>query len=93
MTHAGAGDVDSPRRRIQLVEETEGTWSAIEKGVGVASQGDTRSEALANLDEAVALHEGERGDPVTDADLRDLGLDPDRVPDEPREPDAFWFAE
>ena len=93
MAQADASDTDSPRRRIRLVEEADGTWSAIDEGVGVASQGETRSEALANLDEAVALHEGERGDPVTDADLRDLGLDPDRVPDEPREPDAPWFAE
>ncbi|AUX09655.1 hypothetical protein AArcSl_2030 [Halalkaliarchaeum desulfuricum] len=59
----------------------------------MASQGETRSEALVNLDEAVALHNGEIGEPVTDADLRDLGLDPDTVPDEQREPDAPWFSE
>lgn len=45
-------------------------------------------EALANLDEAVALHSGEIGEPVTDADLRDLGIDLASVPDEPQEPDA-----
>jgi predicted RNase H-like HicB family nuclease len=61
--------------------------------MGVASQGETRSEALANLDEAVALHSGEIGEPVTDADLRDLGLHPDTVPDEPQEPDAPRFSE
>lgn len=93
MARADAGDTDSPRRRLQLVEEADGTWSAIDESVSVASQGKTRSEALANLHEAVALHEGERGDPVTDADLRDLGLDPDRVPDKPREPEAPWVAE
>lgn len=93
MAQADAGDADSPRRQIHLVEETDGTWSAIDEGAGVASQGETRSEALANLDEAVALHEGETGQPVTDADLRDLGIDPETVPDEPTEPDTPWFSE
>ena len=93
MAKADAGDSDTPRREIRLVEEADGGWSAIDEETGVASQGETRSEALVNLDEAVALHKGEIGEPVTDADLRDLGLDPDEVPDEPREPDAPWFSE
>lgn len=93
MAQADAGDADSPRRQIRLVEEADGTWSAVDEDAGVASQGQTRSEALANLDEAVALHEGDAGEPVTDADLRDLGIDPETVPDEPREPDAPWFSE
>lgn len=86
MAQADAGDADSPRRQIHLVEETGGTWSAIDEGAGVASQGETRSEALANLDEAAALHEGEIEEPVTDTNLRDLGLDPETVPDEPQVP-------
>jgi predicted RNase H-like HicB family nuclease len=93
MAQADAGDADSPRRQIRLVEEADGTWSAVDEDAGVASQGQTRSEALANLDEAVALHEGDVGEAVTDADLRDLAIDPDSVPDEPREPDAPWFSE
>lgn len=93
MARADADESDPPRREIHLVEEEGGTWSAIDEETGVASQGETRSEALANLDEAVALHKGEIGEPVTDADLRDLGLDPDAVPDEPRKPDAPWFSE
>lgn len=66
-------------------------WTAIDVDTGVASQGETREEALTNLDDAVGLHTGERGRPVTDADLRDLGIDPDQVPDDPVEPDAPWF--
>jgi predicted RNase H-like HicB family nuclease len=93
MARADTGDSDSGRREIRLVEEEDGRWSAIDEGVGVASQGETRSEALANLDEAVALHRGEIGEPVTDADLRDLGIDPGAVPDEPQKPDAPWFSE
>jgi predicted RNase H-like HicB family nuclease len=93
MAKAGAGDSETAGREIRLVEAEDGGWSAIDTETGVASQGETRSEALANLDEAVALHKGEIGEPVTDADLRDLGIDPDSVPDDPREPDAPWFSE
>lgn len=81
------------RREIRLVQEEDGGWSAIDEDVGVASCGDTREEALAMLDEAVALHTGEAGEPLTDEDLRELGIDPDDVPDEPQVPDAPWFDE
>ncbi len=40
-------------REIRLIEEDDGGWSAIDEETGVASQGETRQEALANLDEAV----------------------------------------
>lgn len=76
---------------ISLIENDSGTWTAIDGETGVASQGETREKALDNLDEAVALHNGEIGEPVTDDDLRELGLDPDAVPDEPAVPDAPWF--
>ena len=45
----------STGRKITLIEEDAGGWSAIDEEVGVASQGETREEALANLDEAVEL--------------------------------------
>lgn len=91
MARAGAGDTDSSRRQSRLVEETDGRWSAVDEGAGVASQGETRSEALANLDVAVALHEGDTGDPVADADMRDLGIDPETIPEDVCEPDVPWF--
>lgn len=40
------------------------------------------------LDEAVALFKGEAGEPVSDEDLRNLGVDPETVPEEPDVPDA-----
>jgi predicted RNase H-like HicB family nuclease len=43
-------------RRIQIVEE-DGFWVARDDETGVASQGGTPMEALANLQEAVGLHE------------------------------------
>ena len=45
----------STGREIRLIEEDEGGWSAIDEETGVASQGDTREEALTNLDEAIEL--------------------------------------
>lgn len=45
----------STGREIRLIEGDDGGWSAIDEDVGVASQGETRGEALANLDEAVEL--------------------------------------
>ncbi|WP_449271929.1 type II toxin-antitoxin system HicB family antitoxin [Halorubrum distributum] len=74
-----------------MIEEDEGGWSAIDEDLGVASCGDTREESLEMLDEAVALHTGEAGEPVTDDDLEELSLDPDEVPDEAGVPDAPWF--
>jgi hypothetical protein len=45
------------------------------------------------IDEAVALHRGDTGEPVPEDDLRELGIDPETVPDDPQEPDAPWFEE
>jgi predicted RNase H-like HicB family nuclease len=81
----------STGREIRLIEEDEGGWSAIDEELNVASQGETREEALEMLDEAVALHKGEIGEPISDDDLRELGIDPESVPDEPEVPDAPWF--
>jgi predicted RNase H-like HicB family nuclease len=45
----------STGHEIRLIEEEAGGWSAIDEELNVASQGETREEALANLDEAVEL--------------------------------------
>lgn len=52
----------STGREIRLIEEDDGWWSAIDEESGVASQGPTRREALANLDEAVELTNEARDD-------------------------------
>jgi predicted RNase H-like HicB family nuclease len=75
---------------LQLSEDGE-VWLVRDEDTGVATQGETREEALEMLDEAVALHTGEAGEPVTDEDLREWGIDPDEVPDEPTTPEAPWF--
>ena len=55
----------------------EGWWIARDVGTGVTTQGESRSDALENLDEAVALHRGEIGREPTDEELRELGIDPE----------------
>jgi predicted RNase H-like HicB family nuclease len=85
--------MSAEQRRITLTEEGD-WWVAKDETVGehgVASQGRTREEALENLDEAVALHEGEAGRPPTDDELREWGIDPESAPDEPGVPDTPWF--
>jgi predicted RNase H-like HicB family nuclease len=68
-------DGESHDEEIRLWREDEG-WIAKDVATGVTSQGESREEALANLDDAIALHEGETGRPPTDAELRDAGIDP-----------------
>lgn len=44
----------STGREIRLIEEDDGWWSAVDEESGVASQGETREEALENLDAALS---------------------------------------
>ncbi len=76
------------RRRITLTQENETDWwTAVDEETGVASQGETRQEALENLDDAVALYRGEIGREPTDEELREIGVEPngnetgDELPD------------
>ena len=62
---------------ITLTENEDGWWTARNVKVGVSSQGETKQEALENLDEAVALYKGEIGREPTDEELRDIGIEPE----------------
>jgi predicted RNase H-like HicB family nuclease len=61
----------STGREIRLIEEDDGGWSAIDEELNVASQGETREEALEMLDEAVELtkeaHDADTDAPEPDA--------------------------
>jgi predicted RNase H-like HicB family nuclease len=74
-TDAG-DDLDEIRQEIRLLENPDGRWTSIHEPTGVASQGETRAEALEHLDEAVALYRGEIGHEPTDEEIRALGVDP-----------------
>lgn len=50
--------VESPDDDVEIVVEKEGDWFvATDTASGVASQGETRPEALENLAEALRAHE------------------------------------
>lgn len=77
------GEDDGRKQEIRLVRSGE-LWVATDVETGVASQGETRADALENLDEALALHRGEIGDSVDSPEaerevLRELDIDPDEV--------------
>lgn len=87
----GTGAESGPT--IVLTHE-DGWWVAEDVETGVASQGPTREEALANLDEAVKAHcEAVDADPLSDAEervvLEDPGLDPDEIEAERAENDGL----
>lgn len=79
-------------QEITLMKEADSEWwVAKDEETGVASQGKSRAEALEMLDEAVALHRGEIGEPIDDEDefLREIGIDPEEIPAEPKEKPEF----
>ncbi len=71
---------DGRSEGVEFVHEDDGTITAVDLETGVASFGESKSEALSMLAEALELHEG-GGKPVTQADLKELGIDPDAVGD------------
>jgi predicted RNase H-like HicB family nuclease len=68
-------DGDAREGEIRLWRE-DGWWVAEDVRTGVTTQGQSREDALDNLDDAVALHDGEAGREPTDEELRDMGIDP-----------------
>lgn len=67
----------STGREIRLVENPGGQWTARDLDVGVSAQGTTRDEALDALDDVVAAVTDDGGHEPTEAELRELGVDPD----------------
>jgi len=66
---------------VEFIYEDDGRITAKDIETGVASYGETKSEALAMLAEALHLHEG-GGEPIEDPEAfleDDLGIDSDEV--------------
>jgi len=74
---------DSRTEGVEFVREDDGSVTARDRETGLARGGRTRSEALAELAEVLALEGGE-GEPIDDTDefLRGLGIDPDETADD-----------
>lgn len=66
----------STSREIRLTESEDGWWTARDLTVEVTAQGETRDAALDALDDVVAAVTGDGGHEPTDAELRELGVDP-----------------
>ena len=67
----------SATRRISLIEDDGGLWTARDVDKQLTAQGSSREEALANLDAVIEAVDGEGGHEPTDEELRELGVDPE----------------
>jgi len=70
-----ARDGDDHEDEIRLWREDDG-WIAKDVETGVTTQGPSRTAALENLDDAVALRTGTIGHEPTDAELKEIGINP-----------------
>jgi len=64
----------SSEKGVEFIHEDDERITARDLETGVASFGETKTEALRMLAEALDLHEG-GGEQVTDEDLEEWGLD------------------
>ncbi|AKH96593.1 type II toxin-antitoxin system HicB family antitoxin [Halanaeroarchaeum sulfurireducens] len=71
---ASATRDESHEEGVEFIHEEDGSITARDLETGVASFAETKTEALRMLAEALELHEG-GGEPVTDGDLEEWGLD------------------
>ncbi|MBP1986892.1 type II toxin-antitoxin system HicB family antitoxin [Halolamina salifodinae] len=62
---------------ITLTENPDGNWTARNLVEEVSAQGETREEALDNLDDVVAAVRGGGGRKPTEEELQELGIDPE----------------
>lgn len=51
-------------------------WVATDVETGVTTRGESKVAALENLDDAVAVYTGERGNPPTGEERREIRVDP-----------------
>ena len=73
-------DGDEHLGSVEFIREDDGSITARDLETGLARGGDTRAEALTQLAEVLALEAGE-GEPVTEDDLNEWGIDPDDFDD------------
>jgi len=64
------------RISLELSDDGE-VWLVRDEETGVATEGETRQQALDMLDDAVAAYNGEAGREPTDEELRERGIDPE----------------
>lgn len=62
---------------IVLKKNEEGWWTARDATRGLTTQGETRDEALANLDDVIDAIENDAGRLPTDEEFWEADIDPD----------------
>lgn len=65
------------RISLELSEDGE-VWLVRDEETGVATEGETREQALEMLDDAVAAYTGNAGREPTPEELREMGVDPEQ---------------
>jgi len=90
-TTESSTDHGEPSIRITLARNDDGWWTAHDETNGLTAQGETRDEALSNLDDVIDAVENDAGPPPTDEELREAGIDPetDRQAGSGERPDAL----
>lgn len=84
-----SGTTDNHEDEIRLWREGQ-TWIAKDIDTGVTTQGTSRTAALENLDDAVALRTGSTGRKPTAEELDELGIEPeDNTTGEQEPPDVL----
>ena len=68
-------DGDIRDGEIRLWQE-DGWWIAKDVETGVTTQGESREAVSENLDDAVGVHDDERGHAPTDEEMRAAGISP-----------------
>jgi predicted RNase H-like HicB family nuclease len=77
MSTGSNANYDLPTGTTITLTREDNWWVAKDEQTGVVSQGKSRQEALENLDEAIQGYHG-KGEPPSEEDLRELGIDPER---------------
>lgn len=77
MSTESSTNPDQPSVKITLIRNDDGWWTARDETRGLTTQGETRDEALASLDEVIDAVENDAGRRPTDEELREAGIDPE----------------
>jgi len=77
MNPGSSADSDPSSVRITLTRNDDGWWTARDETRGLTTQGETRDEALASLDDVIEAVGNDTGRPPTDDELRAAGIDPE----------------
>lgn len=77
MSTGSSANSDQPLGMTITLTREENWWVVKDEETGVVTQGKTRQVALENLDEALQGYRGD-GEPPSEADLREMGIDPKR---------------